>query len=228
MSESVPGLAGYSRGESAVFYNYGNYGLNGDGARGSGHQSLRLLRHHPHRDIAFEQLSVPPLPRSLRHHTTAFLAWITFTDPYFDPFNGTGGGNSSNDSWAWDTGQGQFLIYKISGGTPTLLASGFPEDIAAVTTVPTVGNAVTSGSGLSIHSGAVLGSTLNGETPYSASYPTSGYANTGLPLVSLGAGGDPTDPNATQQTNTYAYGSGGTWSLKNVGPILNPAPRHDR
>ena len=35
VSQSVAGLAGYSRGENAVFYNYGNNGLNGNGAGGA-------------------------------------------------------------------------------------------------------------------------------------------------------------------------------------------------
>ena len=97
----------------------------------------------------------------------------TFTDPYFDPFDGTGGSDHYNEAWAWDTGQSQFLIYKISGGTPSLLASGFPEDIASVNqaSVPSVGNTITSGSGLSINSGTVLGSTLNSETGYSETIP---------------------------------------------------------
>ena len=106
------------------------------------------------------------------------------------------------------------------------MASGFGEDIAAVTTVPTTGNTVTAGSGLSINSGTVLGSVLNGDTPYSANYPASGYPDTDLPLISLGSGGTMGDQNATQQTNTYSYGSGGTWALKDVGTILN-TPAND-
>ena len=32
--------------------------------------------------------------------------------------------------------------------------------------------------------------------------------------------------NGSQATNLYSYGSGGTWSLKNVGPFANP-PSND-
>ncbi len=86
----------------------------------------------------------------------------TFTNPLFDPNNG------GADYWDWTDGQPDFGVFETNGengsnagsdgGTSTLLASAFNVDIASVNTVPTVGQTVTNGHGITINTpGGVVG-----------------------------------------------------------------------
>ena len=114
VSQSEPGLAGYSRVDNAVFYNYGNAGLNGDGAGEAVINPFDSYATIPTGNMLLSSLGAAPSAQFTAPSAGSYTLTSTFTDPYFDPFNGPGGSNMGNEAWAWDTGQGQFLIYKVN------------------------------------------------------------------------------------------------------------------
>ena len=113
----------------------------------------------------------------------------TFTNPLFDPNNGDA------DYWDWTDGQPDFGVFETNGenssnagsdgGTSTLLASAFNVDIASVGTVPTVGQTVTNGHGITINT---PGGLVDGDAATHQNVGNDGYygsANVGTATWSL-------------------------------------------
>ncbi len=224
VNEGYDGIAGFFGGPSgvnSVLYNYGNSGLNGNG---SGTPVLNLLDGFgdvPSGTMVMSPAYGPTVSQFTAPTAGNYVVTATLTNPYFDPYDGPGGGNRGNDAWSWDAGQADDLIFKVPAGstdadnTSTLLASGFYEDIKSITQadIPTPGNSITSSSGIVLNTGTATGAYLN-----SHDLPGQSYPDTGLPLDVN---------NGSQATNLYSYGSGGTWSLKNVGAFITTPTRDD-
>ncbi len=197
--EGFPGLGGFVGGPSsqnAVFYNWGNAGLNGNGTANSVPDVVEGYVNIPTGAVVMSPGYGPTVSQFTAPTAGNYVLSATVTNPYFDPFDGSGGANQFNDAWDWNDGQADFAIFQVPAGssdahnTSTLLDSGFYGDIAAV-------NAGENPS--------TVGSLGNVGQSYTV-------ANGGL-TINTGAGG---------QGPGGQYGSGGTWALTNVGPMLNP------
>ncbi len=188
-------------GTAAVFHNFGNDGLNGNG---TGSPLPDYIDGYVAIPTGATVLSPAYGPASAKFTAPAsgtYVLNLTLTNPYFDPFDGPGG-SYGTAAWDWDAGQADYAIYKDPAGsttlsnTTTLLDSGFWSDIASV-------NAGENRS--------TIGSLNNVGQTYTV-------ANGGL-TINSGAGG--LGPGGQ-------YGSGGTWSLTNVGSIYSaPAGGYD-
>ncbi len=219
VSEGISGLGGFFgglAGLNAVFHNYGNSGLNGDGTGNPVPDYIRGTVAIPTGATIMSPGYGPTAAEFTAPTAGTYTFTVTLTNPWFDPFDGPGGA-SGIQGWDWDAGQADFLIYDVPAGssdahdTSSLLADGFWSDIASVNagenrstigSLSNVGQTYTvANGGLSINSGTVSGSSyIDGQNgnPY--------FSPTFLP--SAGGG-------------NYSFGSGGTWSLTNVGTIYN-------
>ena len=209
-ASGYPGLAGYAGGTgytSAVSYNYGNAGLNGNGSGSAVPDDVDGYVAIPTGAVLMSAGYGPAAAKFTAPAAGTYTLTTTLTDPYFDPFDGPGGGNylgDANDAWAWDAGQADFAIFDVPAGsteadnTSSLLADGFWSDIASVNAGETPSSVGSASNRLSI-----VGQTYT-------------VANGGL-SINTGAGG--LGPGGQ-------YGSGGTWSLTNVGSALSD-PSHD-
>ncbi len=215
--DGVAGFFGASSGTNSVLYNYGNSGLNGDGAGTPVPVIIDGYTDIPTGTLIMSPAYGPTVSQFTAPAAGNYVLTTTLTNPFFDPFNGAPGGNGGNDAWSWDAGQPDDLIFKVPAGstdasnTSTLLDSGFFEDIKLIATVPGVGQTVYStgmSPGIVVNTGTATGAHLN-----SVDEPGQSYVDLGLPLAVN---------NGSQATNLYSYGSGGTWSLTNAGPAASP------
>ncbi len=193
----LPGFAGFfggASGTNATFYTFGNAGLNGNGTgnpTGDFHEEIVNI---PTGTVVMSPAYGPTTTKFTAPAAGNYVLSATMTDPYFDPFDGSGGYNG-RDQWTWIDGQADFAVFDVPSGsttahnTSTLLDSGFYTDVASV-------NAGENRS--------TIGSLNNIGQTYTV-------ANGGL-TINSGAGG---------QGPGGQYGSGGVWSLKNVGAIAD-------
>ncbi|HEX4143301.1 MAG TPA: hypothetical protein VHY91_07105, partial [Pirellulales bacterium] len=166
----------------------------------------------------------PQVERFTAPTTGSYSISSTFTDPYFDPFNGTGGGNG-DESWTWDDGQPTYEIiqnsysngvtpYSTVAGSATLdngsgddlansqvLASAGPQDILAV-------NQAHTGSGYDDPESGPVGNSVYTDLPTPGNSISGSTAAGSALQVQYGTG--------TQNSHS---GNGGTWTLYNAGPI---------
>ncbi len=217
-NNGVAGYFGGLSGVSAAVYNYGNNGLNGNGTGDPLPDSVDGYGDVPTGTLVLSPAYGPAAAKFTAPAAGTYAFTISLTNPYFDPFDGPDGGNGLNDAWSWDAGQADFLLFQVPAGsttadnTSTLLDSGFYEDIKSIPSIPGVGQTVYStgmSPGIAINTGTATGAYLNSHDLSGQSYP-----DTGLPLAVN---------NGSQATNLYSYGSGGTWSLTNVGTMPSPS-----
>ena len=111
-----PGLAGWDNShDNSVQYVYGDSGLNGNGQGnpvkdvGTLHGGEYLIDDTPTGTLELSGYLGPSAQRFTAPTTGSYVISATFTEPYFDPFNGSGGGNG-DEAWTWDDGLPEWSI----------------------------------------------------------------------------------------------------------------------
>ena len=204
-------------------------GLNGDGSGDGVPDTLIESGELNMVDVPTGTLEVlpdfgPQVERFTAPTTGSYSISTTFTDPFFDPFNGPGGENG-DEPWTWDDGQPDWAIIQNSysnGSTPystvagtsaldngagdklansVVLASAQSSDIVAV-------NQAHTGSGYDDPDSGPVGNSVYTDLPTPGN-SISGSTTSGAALqVQYGSG-----------IQNGSSGSGGTWTLYNAGPI---------
>ena len=212
-AQANPGLVGWVNSNyNAYGYTYGNNGLNGDG---SGNVVTDPLQHYvdmPAGTLYAMPANGPSVQRFTAPTTGTYTLTTTFTDPYFDPFDGPGGaGFRGDDAWTFNDGQAQYEVIDsfnnpndgALNGTTSVLASASPGEITSLTGVSRT-QAPTSG---------------NPNAAYSySSAPGSFFTTTGASLTSAPSGGINVSSSGTGVQNN-SNGTGGSWTVTNMGPM---------
>ena len=180
-----------------MFYNYGNAGLNGDGTGDPVPDIIDGLRRHPDRSTIV--MSPALWPRGSKVHR----ADLRHLHPYghvdrslFRPVRWTERRIlRAMTAWDWDDGQADFAIFEVPAGSTTADNTSTLLDSGFASDIASVNAG---------ENRRTIGTLNNIGQTYTV-------ANGGL-TINTGAGG---------QGPGGQYGSGGTWSLTNVGAIAN-------